>query len=205
MHRVASVMHFLLILAVVMGQSVMAADAESASNEQSAIVEEAIRKSIKKTANELTKADLKKVTKLNLDVSSANRFRSGARIKETGLEEVAKLTQLESLRLHGNQLTEVTSLAKLTQLTYLHLGNNRLTDLSPLAKLTQLKTLHLSYNLLTDASPLAKLTQLEYLHLNGNQFAEVSALVGLTKLKTLILSDNKFTAVSALAKPLMKW
>ena len=90
----------------------MAADEKPADKEQSAIIEEAIRKSLKKPAGELTQADLKKVTELNLEVSSADRFRSGARIKEAGLKEVAKLTQLESLRLHGNQLTEVTPLAK---------------------------------------------------------------------------------------------
>ena len=63
-----------------------------------------------------------------------------------GLEEVTKLTQLESLKLHGNRLTEVTPLAKCGQLTYLHLGNNQLTDLSPLAKLTMLEQLHLNNN-----------------------------------------------------------
>ena len=36
----------------------MAADTEPASNEQSMIVEEAIRKSLKKPAGELTQADL---------------------------------------------------------------------------------------------------------------------------------------------------
>ncbi|SVD32282.1 uncharacterized protein METZ01_LOCUS385136, partial [marine metagenome] len=38
---------FLLVLAVVMGQSVLAADAEPVGKEQSAIIEEAIRKSLK--------------------------------------------------------------------------------------------------------------------------------------------------------------
>jgi Leucine-rich repeat (LRR) protein len=41
-----------------------------------------------------------------------------------GLEEVTKLTQLESLKLHGNQLTDLSPLAKLTMLEQLHLNNN---------------------------------------------------------------------------------
>ena len=97
---------------------------------QSAIIEKAIRIELKKPAGELTKADLEKVKGLNLDVSSADRFRGGARIKESGLKEVAKLMQLESLRLRGNQLSDVNPLAGLIRLKLLQLGNNRLADVS---------------------------------------------------------------------------
>lgn len=60
----AGVKHFLLILAVVAAQSVVAADGKPVGKEQSVIVEGAIRKSLKKPAGELTEADLKKVTRL---------------------------------------------------------------------------------------------------------------------------------------------
>ena len=55
----------LLILAVVMGQSVLAADKKPLTKEESAkVIEAAIRKAAKKPTGELTKVDLGKVTKL---------------------------------------------------------------------------------------------------------------------------------------------
>ena len=50
--------HFLLIIAVVMGQSVLAADKKPLTKEESAkVIEAAIRKAAKKPTGELTKAD----------------------------------------------------------------------------------------------------------------------------------------------------
>ena len=51
---------------------------------------------------------------LNLDVSSADRFRAGARIKESGLKEVAKLKQQRLVNLEDTKVTEsgVTQLQK---------------------------------------------------------------------------------------------
>ena len=59
--------HILLIVAVVMGQSVLAADKKPLTKEETAMVIEAeIRKELQKPNGELTKADLEKVTELNL-------------------------------------------------------------------------------------------------------------------------------------------
>ena len=55
-----AVRQLLLILVVVMGQSVLAADKKPPI--ANPIVEKAIRKQIKKPTGELTKADLEKVT-----------------------------------------------------------------------------------------------------------------------------------------------
>ena len=58
----------LLICAVVVGQSVLAADKKSLTKEEQAkVIEVAIRKKINKPTGELTKADLGKVTRLTLD------------------------------------------------------------------------------------------------------------------------------------------
>ena len=71
----------LLIIAMVMGHSVLMADIKDPT--QSAIIEKAIRSELKKPAGELTKANFEKVRELNLDVSSADRFRAGARMKDS--------------------------------------------------------------------------------------------------------------------------
>jgi len=57
------VKQILLILAVVMGQSVLAADKKPLTKEESAkVIEAAIRKAAKKPTGELTEADLEKLT-----------------------------------------------------------------------------------------------------------------------------------------------
>ena len=62
------VKQILLIVAVVVGQSVLAADKKPLTKEESAkVIEAAIRKKINKPTGELTKADLEKVTRLTLD------------------------------------------------------------------------------------------------------------------------------------------
>ena len=73
------------------------------SNPQNVIVEKAIRSYLNKPTGELTKADLKRVTGLDL-------YRTN--ISDAGLKGLAKLTQLKGLRV---QQTKVTK-AGMTQL-----------------------------------------------------------------------------------------
>ena len=121
-----------------MSQSVLAADKKPLTKEDSAtLIEAAIRKAAKKPTGELTKADLEKVTSLNI---------RGNKLTEVpkGLE---KLTKLEELFLDDNQLTDVKGLEKLTQLKVLYLHDNKLTSVKGLEKLTQLEALDLENNL----------------------------------------------------------
>tara|TARA_B100001123_G_scaffold299299_1_gene333844 strand:- start:287 stop:748 length:462 start_codon:yes stop_codon:yes gene_type:complete len=124
----------LLICAAVMGQSVLGADKKPLIADP--IVEKAIRKSLKKTTGELTKADLEKVTGLVLFNKQLTDVP----------KELEKLTQLSSLYLHVNKLTSVKGLEKLTQLRLLNLYNNKLTDVKGLEKLNQLTWLDLRGN-----------------------------------------------------------
>ena len=124
----------LLILAVVMGQPVLAQ--KPLTKEESAkFIEAAIRKAAKKPTGELTKADLEKVTWLNLDDNQL-----------TDVTALQELTQLKELYLYNNQLTQVTGLKELTQLTSLYLNGNQLTDVTALKELTQLTRLWLRGN-----------------------------------------------------------
>ena len=85
--------------------------------ESAKVIEAAIRKKLKKPEGELTKADLEKVTELELQ---------GHQL--TSVKGLEKLTQLTRLNLGRNQLTDVKGLEKLTQLTKLYLFDNQLTD-----------------------------------------------------------------------------
>ena len=104
------------------------------------IVEEAIRFELNKPKGELTKADLEKVTFLNL---------FNTKITDVGLKEVAKMQQLEGLGLGYTQITDagLKEVAKCTQLTNLDLEATQITDvgLKEVAKLEQLEWLGLSH------------------------------------------------------------
>ena len=75
---------------------------------------------------------------------------------------MANLTQLESLDLGKNQISDLKPLAGLTELKYLYLWGNQVRDVSPLAGLVNLVALYLEGNPIQDASPLASLTKLRY-------------------------------------------
>ena len=129
----------LLMIAVVMGQSVLAADEKPLITNP--IVEKAIRKELKKPTGELAEADLAKVTLLSLD--------DGPKITDADLKELAKLQQLKVLNLGDTEITDVglKEVAKCTQLTLLDLEATQITDvgLKQVAKLQQLTHLWL-YN-----------------------------------------------------------
>jgi len=80
----------------------------------SAMVEMAIRKSLKKPGGGFPKVGLEKITALNLELFQLTEVP----------KRLEKLTKLEVLGLSGNKLTDVKGLEKLTQLTSLNLDNN---------------------------------------------------------------------------------
>ena len=122
------------------------------------IVDREIRRALYKPSGELTEADLKKVTELDL---RRNQLKDVA-----GLE---KLTRVVRLHFGHNQLTNLTGLEKLTQLKELSLSYNNLTGIPKgLEKLTQLEVLYLDDNALVDLKGLENLTQLEQLSLKTN-------------------------------------
>ena len=85
--------------------------------------------------NELTQADLDKVTHL-----------SGTNKEISDLTPLARLTNLKTLHLQNNKIADLRPLAELKQLEDLILQDNQITNLSPLAELTNLKRLWLGNN-----------------------------------------------------------
>ena len=136
--------HLLLILAVVLGQSVLAADKEPLIADP--YFEKVIRLHIKKPTGELTKADLEKVRRLSL---------FNTQITDAGLKEVAKLNRLSWLDLQGTKITDagLKEVAKLQNLTRLVLSNTQITDagLKELVKCKQLRELYPRFSKVTKA------------------------------------------------------
>ena len=110
-----------LIITVValVGQSVVAAEKLIAVTDS--IVKKAIRERLEKPEGKLTKADLEKVTRLDL---------SGTQITDAGLKEVAKLQKLEWLYLGGPQINDqsLKEVAKLHNLEQLSLHGTNVTE-----------------------------------------------------------------------------
>ena len=116
----------------------------------------------------------------------------------TDLSPLSGLESLISLDLGKNTITDIESLSSLTALTSLHLDGNELTNFSPLSSLTGLSILHLSRTGIRDLSVLESLTTLTDLYLRGNEISDISALSGLTALGWLFLEQNEISDVSPL-------
>ena len=109
----------LVLCAVVVGQSVLAADKKPLITDP--VVERAIRDQLNKPTGELTKADLASVTALSL---------TRTKITDAGLKEVTKLQKLTWLDLSGTNITDagLKEIAKMQKLWSLHLTDTQITD-----------------------------------------------------------------------------
>ena len=138
------------------------------------------------------------------------------------LAALASLTKLESLKLRGNRITDLSPIARLTNLrtldisanpiadlrlrppvelpnlTALHASSIGLTDLRPIAGLVNLQHLELWGNKIDDISPIARLVNLQHLDLSRNDIDDLTPLVGLVQLETLDLNNNKIVDIQPL-------
>ena len=118
----------------------------------------------------------------------------------TDLKPLANLTSLEILGLWANQrITDISPLSHLTALTHLNIGANRIQDLTPLANLTSLETLDAPHNQIESVAPLSELLNLKHLILNNNRISDLSPLASLTNLQTLYINGNLSADISSLA------
>ncbi len=105
---------------------------------------------------------------------------------------------LTSLRAGSLEIEDLAGLEYATNLQTLWLRFNRLTDVSVLSALTNLEHLVLHRNQVSDLSPLSGLTKLYHLNLDDNRISDISPLSGLANLRELILYDNQITGLSSL-------
>lgn len=97
------------------------------------------------------------------DVETTVLDLSGKGAGSAALKDVAKLTELTSLKLSDNKISELDFLSPLKKLSSLDLSNNKISDISPLKKLSSIRTLHLDGNEIKDFSPLYGLDSLSML------------------------------------------
>ena len=101
------------------------------------------------------------------------------------LEGLQFATNLQSLNLSGNPLSDLSPLSGLTALKEVRFSGESLSDLSPLTGLTNLEVVRFWKTSISDLSPLAKLTKLRWLQFESSPISDLSPLVGLTGLETL--------------------
>lgn len=109
------------------------------------------------------------------DVETTVLDLSGKGAGSAALKDIAKLTELTSLKLSDNKISELDFLSSLKKLSSLDLSNNKISDISPLKKLSSIRTLHLDGNEIKDFSPLYGLDSLSMLTI-GDMYIKQSQL-----------------------------
>ena len=202
-HFMTKLMIFCLLVGVVLLSGAPPVAAQNV-NIPDAKLREAINKALgenRAATAVVTEAEMKTLTSLG---SADSWIFVGSDL--TGLE---KATNLTTLNLSGNFITDISAVSGLTNLTSLRLAGTS-ANLSALSSLTNLTTLNMTLwggiaedgppyikDVTHDISALSGLTNLTTLKLWGS-FTDISALSSLTNLTTLKLR-GRFTDISALS------
>jgi internalin A len=144
----------------------------------------------------------------------------------TSLKGLELFSNLQTLQLEGNSISDITPLAALTNLKFLSLGcvssiatsvdphlprklcdfpqpagglGNLISDITPLSGLSSLKELHFDYNRVSSISALAKLTNLSILEMYSNSAPDLTPLSGLRGLSELEAGRNGIRDITPLA------
>ena len=133
--------------------------------------------------------------------SRSDRYPAGENSRTNGsnINPLTGLTNLTSVGLSGNQISDIDALAGMTELRQLVLLDNHVSNLQPVSGLTKLWWLHLGSNQINDIDALAGLTNLELLHLDNNQIGDTSPLLlndGLGSGDQVWLRDNPLSDTS---------
>lgn len=153
-------------------------------------LDQAVRAAIGKPGGDILTTDLVGAGFVALIANRANI---------TNLAGLEHCTDLTTLSLVGNQISDLRPLSGLAQLSMLFLKENAISDLGPLEALHGMHTLSLDDNQITVLTPLSGMAGLTNLYLNGNQIADLAPLAGLSSLLLLHLSLNAITNLSALS------
>lgn len=116
------------------------------------------------------------------------------------LEGLQYATNLTSLDLQDNVITDVSRLHALTKLVYVTLWRNDVrTGLGQLASLPNLVAIDLTQNPAVNVNELGTLTQLHSLTVDSAGLTDLTPLANLTELRVLLVRFNSITSVAPLA------
>lgn len=159
-------------------------------------LEAMVRGAMGKPEGDITQTEAQAVTRMDFSNAWSQYLPQGTLIHDLGGLEA--FTNLESLDLSDQAITDISVIQGLTRLTYLSLANNPVSDVSPLAELTNLKILILSTSKAQDYNALASLVNLQVLLLDNSTITDLTPLSDLTNLNTLYLANTPAEDLSPL-------
>lgn len=106
---------------------------------------------------------------------------------------VKYLSNLNTLDLSNNEITDVSFISSFTNLTSLNLENNQISDINHILENRGLKRLDVSGNLISDIRDLRHMNTIQYLDLSDNRITDISPLSTMYDLESLYISDNNLT------------
>lgn len=131
-------------------------------------LEAMVRDAMGKPNGDITVAEAKTVTSLNLAFAEWQKYVS-EREPIRSIAGLESFTNLVSLDLSGNAITDLAPLSALTNLKALILTGCAAEDYTPLASLANLRVLMLDHSAIADPTPLLALSNLKCLYLEGSQ------------------------------------
>ena len=158
-------------------------------------LEAIVRDAMGKPSGDITVAEAKAVTSLNLAYVEWQKYVS----EKEPISSIAGLesfSNLECLDLSGNAITDLAPLSSLTNLKALILTGCEAEDYTPLTSLTNLRVLILDHSTIADPTPLLALSNLNCLYLEGSRIRNYLPLADIRT--SLELAD--FDVASTLAE-----
>lgn len=193
--RIKRAVAFMIVVSVLLGSLplsrglfVEAADSDIIRNDETGIPDKNLYQLILKTLGKtpdstFTEEEAQKVERIYDDLSHDSRKEEE---KIGSLQGIEKLTNLRSISLGENNITDVNPLGNLKNLTGINLRYSRVTSIEGLRNLTQMVSLYLPETV-TDLSPIEGMTELWYLTASN---ANISTLPDMTKLTNLAGHDT---------------
>lgn len=98
------------------------------------------------------------------------------------LTPLSNLTKLKILLLNDNVIEDIAPLANLKNVTLLNLNNNQVTNLQMLKNIPHMHYLYISHNKVNDLTPLDHFKELDFFDYSFNQISDISSINNLTEL-----------------------
>ena len=99
------------------------------------------------------------------------------------LTPLSNLTKLKILLLNDNVIEDIAPLANLKNVTLLNLNNNQVTNLQMLKNIPHMHYLYISHNKVNDIIPLDHFKELDFFDYSFNQISDISSINNLTELR----------------------
>jgi len=176
-------------------------------------LEAAIRRALGKPDGEITAGELASLTELKVDRLSTPTVTeysgqknvavpitkiADAHLKIKNLEGIQYCTNLFSLKIDRNEITDITPISNLKSLASVDFTDNLIEDISPISGLNNLKVAKFRQNRIKSSGKLENLYNLRLLDLGDNRMQDITSISNLNKLEVLLLDQNEVSDIRPL-------